>query len=81
MAGDFFKIGAYVIGFVAVAKAAVRLYIIAEIFQNAIFIALSYVLTNGSLFLSGIMRAYSYTYAIYFILAIIAFLFYLKKAE
>ena len=81
LAGDFFKIGAYVIGFVAVAKAAVRLYIIAEIFQNAIFIALSYVLTNGSLFLSGIMRAYSYTYAIYFILAIIAFLFYLKKAE
>lgn len=53
--GDFFKVCAYVMGFITVAKAATRLYISAEIFQSSLFLALGYFLTQVFAGAHGVM--------------------------
>lgn len=78
--GDFFKVSSYVIGFVAVAKAATKIYIAAEILQNIIFLGF---VSLMSTFFSGVqvvMVGYAAAYALYFVISLIGFFVYLKTS-
>lgn len=77
--GDFFKICAYVIGFVGVAKGATALYIAAECLQSVIFVACVYGLGSSSEGLKSVMISYAITYACYFVVCCIALSVYLMK--
>lgn len=79
LTGDFFKLISYTIGYVAVAKAAFKLYIVAEIFQNLVFWGLSFFMYKTGNDIISIFKAYQFTYIIYFFAAIVFFLFYLKR--
>lgn len=74
LVGDLFKIAAFVIGFVFVAKASVKIYIAAEIFQSLTFIGLAYIFYQDGFELISIMYAYILTYMMYFIVSLIVFL-------
>ena len=80
LAGDFFRISAYVIGYVAVAKAATKLYVVAEFFQSIVFLGAVFTasfLYNG---VQGVMLGYMATYIIYFIVCVVGFWIYLGKS-
>lgn len=64
VAGDFFKVIAYVAGYLAVAKAATALYIGAEILQAGLLVSLCLLLVDP-LGLKGIVIAYFLTYVVY----------------
>lgn len=80
LAGDFFRISAYVIGYVAVAKAATRLYIAAECFQSIVFLGAVFAVTSFYSGVQGVMLAYMCVYIIYFIVCLLGFRLYLVKA-
>lgn len=79
LVGDFFKIGSYVVGFIAVAKAATRLYICAELIQSLLFISLAigfgYIYSGAK----GVMVGYSIAYFVYFCFSVICFSLVSKK--
>lgn len=79
LVGDFFRISSYVIGFVAVAKAATKIYICAEVFQNLLLLASIWFLSSYIPGVKGVMIASAAAYAIYFAVSIFAFLFYLRS--
>ena len=76
--GDFLKVMAYISGYVAVAKAASKIYITAEIFQACTLVLLSLFLIDlyG---LQGAVYAYVITYFIYSILSIYCLRVYAKR--
>jgi O-antigen/teichoic acid export membrane protein len=63
--GDFFKVGAYIVGYVSVARASTQLYIAAEIFQASMLVILTHFFVDhfGAV---GATYAYSATYVVYF---------------
>lgn len=73
LVGDFFKVLAYVIGFVAVAKAATKLYIASEIIQACLFVFLSIYMQHTIGGAEGVTIAYMCATIIYFFVAIIVF--------
>lgn len=73
LVGDFFKVLAYVIGFVAVAKAATKLYIASEILQAGLFVFLSIFMQRTVGGAEGVTIAYMCATIIYFFIAIIVF--------
>lgn len=79
--GDFFKISSYVIGFVGVAKAATKLYIGAEIFQNLLLLGFIGFFSPYFLGVKGVMIACAGAYAVYFTVSLLAFLFYLRSGR
>jgi antigen flippase len=78
MMGDFFKVIAYVAGYVAVAKAATRLYVAAELFQALVLVLLCYFLVQG-FGIKGAVYAYFLTYLIYAAIALLGLKIYLGK--
>lgn len=80
LAGDVFKVSAYVFGYLIVAKAALRLYVLAEISQFFLLLATSYWLIplNGAV---GATQSYFITYFSYFVCCVIGFSVYLKRAH
>lgn len=72
--GDFFKISAYVLGFIAVAKAATKLYIGAEFLQSLAFLFFAMYLEQFYSGPEGVMIGYAFTYFIYFLICLIGFL-------
>ncbi|WP_449414142.1 lipid III flippase WzxE [Pandoraea soli] len=62
--GDLFKVVAYIAGYVAVAKAAARLYIGAEILQAGLLLLLCSLLI-GKFGVEGAVMGYFFTYVIY----------------
>ncbi|MGV6988959.1 lipid III flippase WzxE [Testudinibacter sp. P80/BLE/0925] len=80
LAGDVFKVSAYVFGYLIVAKAALKLYVLAEISQFALLLATSYWLIplNGAI---GATQSYFITYFSYFVCCVIGFSVYLKRAN
>ncbi|MGR3807941.1 lipid III flippase WzxE [Pasteurella testudinis] len=76
--GDVFKVSAYVFGYLIVAKAALKLYILAEISQFILLLATSYWLIplHGA---QGATQSYMITYISYFILCLIGFTLYQKR--
>lgn len=79
LVGDFFRISAYVIGYVAVAKAATRLYIVAEFFQSIVFLGAVFAASFLCGGVQGVMLAYMATYIIYFIVCVVGFRMYLGR--
>ena len=77
--GDFFKVGAYVIGFVAVAKAATKTYIAAEFIQNIVYVALALMLISSFSRAEGAMIGYAITYFLYFLTSGLVFLYIVKR--
>lgn len=77
--GDFFKILAFVIGFVFVAKAKVKVYILAELFQNGLFAVLAFIFYADSYDLVSIMNAYMVAYVVYFLVSLLVFSYFLQK--
>ncbi|MGL5007238.1 MAG: lipid III flippase WzxE [Plesiomonas sp.] len=79
LTGDVFKVGAYVFGYLVVAKAALRYYLLAEVCQFVLLSTLAYILIpmHGAL---GAAQAYMLTYILYFCLCVGAFLIYRKRA-
>lgn len=73
--GDVLKVGAYVFGYLVIAKAALRIYILTEISQFALLLGFSHWLIplNGT---RGAAQAYMATYVVYFALCVSAFLIY-----
>ncbi|TNG91874.1 lipid III flippase WzxE [Pasteurellaceae bacterium USgator11] len=78
--GDVFKVSAYVFGYLIVAKAALKLYVLAEISQFILLLGTSYWLIplNGAV---GATQSYLITYFSYFMLCAIGFALYLKRAD
>jgi O-antigen/teichoic acid export membrane protein len=79
--GDFFRLLSYVIGFLCVAKAAVKLYVAAEIIQTGLYVTFSWLaLKNGSV-IDGIVYGYVLTYMLYFVSSLISLYVYTKKCR
>lgn len=76
--GDFFKALAYVFGYIAVAKASVKLYIGAEVLQSVGFWGLTIILGRYFSPLECVFFAYLINYFIYFIVAASIFWFWRK---
>jgi Membrane protein involved in the export of O-antigen and teichoic acid len=78
LVGDVLKVGAYVFGYLVIAKASLRLYILAEIGQFTLLTAFSHWLipAHGAL---GAAQAYMATYIVYFALCSGVFLIWRKR--
>lgn len=79
LVGDVLKVGAYVFGYLVIAKASLRLYIPAEISQFTLLTAFSHWLipAHGAL---GAAQAYMATYIVYFAACCGVFLLWRKRA-
>ncbi|MDA6076536.1 hypothetical protein O0544_07310 [Edwardsiella anguillarum] len=77
--GDVFKVGAYVFGYLVIAKASLRFYLLCEISQFILLTLLSRILIplHGAL---GAAQAYMATYIIYFLLCGSVFWIYRNRA-
>jgi O-antigen/teichoic acid export membrane protein len=78
--GDLCKTLAYVLGYVAVAKAKTRIFMAAEVVQAGLLVGLSHLLLPrfGAL---GVPYAYLLTYAVYLALALACFRGYIKQQD
>lgn len=72
--GDLFRIISYVIGFLGVAKAALRLYVFCEVVQVGIVVLLFYFSLQAGGKLIDLARAYALAYFLYFVVLFFAFL-------
>ena len=79
--GDFFRLSAYVIGFLGVAKAAVKIYIVAELVQTGLLSLISYLVIFNEGNLEYICKAYAATYFVYFCIASLTLIIYSKRGE
>lgn len=79
LVGDVLKVGAYVFGYLVIAKASLRFYILAEISQFALLTLFARWLipVHGAI---GAAQAYMATYIIYFAVCCGVFLIWRKKA-
>ena len=78
--GDLFRVSSYVVGFVAVAKAATKVYIAAELLQNILFLLLSLLMLHLLGDMKAVMIAYAISYFVYFCIVVVFFGVYLKGA-
>ncbi|MDR0217750.1 MAG: lipid III flippase WzxE [Enterobacteriaceae bacterium] len=79
LVGDVLKVCAYVFGYLVVAKAALRFYVLAEISQFLLLVGFSHWLipVNGAL---GAAQSYMATYIVYFSLCCGVFIIYCRRA-
>lgn len=78
LVGDLFRILSYVMGFVAVAKSATKLYILSEVLQSLGFLSLFAFFSLHTTPLKGVFFGYLTTYVIYFTLSLFVFLRWVK---
>lgn len=78
--GDILKVASYVFGYIIIAKASLRLYILAEVSQFILLITTSTFLipANGAL---GAAQSYMVTYIGYFLLCCLAFTVYMRREK
>lgn len=76
---DFFRVSTYVIGFVVIAKAALKIYIISELAQGIIFFGTSTILLNSGCGLKGVFIANLLMNLLYFSTAVLGFFVYKKR--
>ena len=76
--GDIFKVIAYVFGYLVIAKASLKLYVLAEICQLTLLVTIGHWLIplNGA---EGAVQTYLLTYFCYFLVCLLAFRWYLKN--
>ncbi|TKI03895.1 lipid III flippase WzxE [Martelella alba] len=80
LVGDVLKVGAYIFGYLVIAKASLRFYFLTEISQFALLMAFSHWLIprHGAL---GATQAYMATYIVYFILCGGVFILYIRNKK
>ncbi|EMJ3186958.1 TPA: lipid III flippase WzxE [Yersinia enterocolitica] len=80
LVGDVLKVGSYVFGYLVIAKASLRFYILTEVSQFLLLTGFAYWLIpmNGSL---GAAQAYMATYIVYFALCSCVFLMYRRHSS
>lgn len=73
--GDIFKVLSYIFGYLIVAKAALKWYVVAELLQFSLLIGFGYIFIphSGAL---GATQAYFATYVCYFVFCIMGFIHY-----
>ncbi|KGD80149.1 O-antigen translocase [Tatumella morbirosei] len=78
LTGDFFKVGAYVFGYLVIAKASLRFYLLTELSQFVLLLASASWLipVHG---VSGAVQAYCLTYMLYFALCGAVFMYWYRK--
>jgi|AraplaCL_Col_mMS_1032034.scaffolds.fasta_scaffold01671_7 O-antigen/teichoic acid export membrane protein len=76
LVGDFCRVLAYVIGFLGVAKAAVGLYIGAEVLQAGLYGTLTYLVLNHGGSLQQVAQVYALTYFVYLCITIAGLVLY-----
>lgn len=78
LCGDVLKVGAYVFGYLIIARASLRLYLVAEVSQFILLTGLSHWLIpkNGAL---GATQAYMATYIVWFALCCTGFLIWRRR--
>ena len=78
--GDIFKISAYVFGYLILAKAAIKIYILGEVLQSLLLLFLGVFLIpdKGAL---GAVQTYMWTYMIYFLLCLIIFMSFRRRMQ
>lgn len=76
--GDTFRIMAYVIGFLLIAKAAILYSVLAEILQNFLFFVLVKIF-DYQITVSMVMKIYALNYLIYFLICFVGLMVYVKK--
>ncbi|HEY0210702.1 lipid III flippase WzxE [Acerihabitans sp.] len=78
LVGDVLKVGAYVYGYLVIARASLRFYLLTEISQFILLTGFSHALIprHGAL---GATQAYMATYMVYFLLCSAVFLLYCRK--
>ncbi len=79
LVGDVLKVGSYVFGYLVIARASLRFYVLTEISQFALLTGFSHWLIpiRGSL---GAAQAYMATYVVYFALCCTVFVIYRRRA-
>ena len=79
LVGDVLKVGAYVFGYLVIAKASLRFYILAEVSQFTLLMVFAHWLipAHGAL---GAAQAYMATYIVYFSLCCGVFLLWRRRA-
>src|SRR5471030_879543 len=79
LVGDVLKVGSYVFGYLVIARASLRFYVLTKISQLALLTGFSHWLIpiHGSL---GAAQAYMATYIVYFALCCTVFLLYRRRA-
>lgn len=78
--GDLFRLSSYVIGFLGVAKAALRLYVVCELSQAGLLIGFSYFALCEGGKLIDVAQAYALAYFCYFVVMLFAFVQYRRGA-
>lgn len=81
LVGDFFRISAYVIGIIGVAKAATKIYIIAELTQCLMYGGLAALIIHNGGNVVNIMQAYALSYFLYFCISFLALQIYRATAK
>lgn len=78
LVGDVMKVGAYVFGYLVIAKAALRFYLLTEVSQFLLLTLFSHWLIpiHGAL---GAAQAYMATYLVYFLLCCSVFIIYRRR--
>ncbi|WP_315709044.1 lipid III flippase WzxE [Brenneria uluponensis] len=79
LTGDVLKVGSYLFGYVVIARAALRFYLLTEVSQFLLLAGFSHWLIplHGAL---GAVQAYMVTYLIYFLLCCSVFIIYCRRA-
>lgn len=79
LVGDVLKVGSYVFGYLVIAKAALRFYILTEVSQFILLMSFAhwFIPEHGAV---GATQAYMATYIVYFIVCCCVFLIYRRRA-
>lgn len=77
---DLFRVTTYVISFVVVAKAALRIYLVSELTQGLIFFSISFFLLRSGLGVEGVFLANLIMNILYFMVSIVGFIIYRRRA-
>ncbi len=72
LCGDFFKIAAWILSYLMLAKAMTKYYIITEIISTVIYVVLSYILIN-KFGIIGVTYAFAINYFVYFLIMVFIF--------
>lgn len=77
---DFFRVVTYVISFVVVARAALKIYLISELTQGMVFCGLSLWMMNSGLGVKGVFFANLTMNVIYFVVSATGFMIYRRRS-
>ncbi|MDQ1228602.1 O-antigen translocase [Sphingomonas sp. SORGH_AS_0879] len=77
--GDTLRVCSYVVGFLGIAKAALKIHIIAELTQCGLYLLFTLLALHAGYGLREVAQAYALTYGIYFAITLIALREYVRR--